>query len=111
MANPEKISEDVAKLTLDVELVKRDVLQFNKILEKLDTTNNKVQELITNISKIVSLHEQKFSVIEKEQANTSDEMLDFNIRLKSLEKFKWNISGGLTIISLIVGYIISILFS
>lgn len=110
MPNPEKITEDVAKLTLDIELVKRDVLQFNKILEKLDTTNDKVQELITNISKIVSLHEQKFSVIEKEQANTSDEMTDFDLRLKSLEKFKWKISGALTIVSTVIGYIISILY-
>lgn len=109
MATPDKTSEEIAKLVLDVELIKRDVVQFNKIIEKLDTTNEKVQELINNISKIVSLHEQKFSVIEREQASTIDEMEQFNSRIEKLEMFKWKVTGALTIIGTIITYIVTIL--
>lgn len=52
---------------MEIELLKKDVSVIATLCQKFDTTIDKMQEIATNLSKIVSLHEQRLSL--QEEAN------------------------------------------
>ena len=94
--------ENNHNLALEVELLKRDISQFEKVIAKLDQTNDKLQDLINNISKIVSLHEQKFSMIEKSYDDTTKVISDLTSRVEKVERVSWVIVGIATFITVII---------
>ena len=55
---------------LDLELLKKDVEVITKLCEKFDTTTDKLQEIAANLSKMVSLQEQRI----ERQEETSKEV-------------------------------------
>lgn len=52
---------------IEIELLKKDVIVISALCEKFDTTIDKMQEIASNLSKIVSLHEQRLEI--QEQSN------------------------------------------
>ena len=46
-------------IRVDIELLKKDVTTMSALLEKFDTTIDKMQEIASNLSKMVSLQEQR----------------------------------------------------
>jgi dsDNA-specific endonuclease/ATPase MutS2 len=52
-------------LKIDVELLKKDVTMISNLCSKFDTTIDKMQEIASNLSRIVSLQEQRIEVQEK----------------------------------------------
>ena len=50
---------------IEIELLKRDVSLISSLCEKFDVTIDKMQEIASNLSRIVSLHEQRIEVQEK----------------------------------------------
>jgi len=92
---------------LEIELLKRDISQFEKVISKLDQTNEKIQDLINNISKIVSLHEQKFDMNEKSNAAVNKEILDIIERVEKLERVSWVIIGVATFITFAINAIVN----
>lgn len=108
-----QMEKDVQEIKVQVELVKKDIQQFQKVVEKLDTTNDKIQELINNITQITTLHQQKIVETErnskfiweelegiKETASTEKEKLEK--RISELEKSKWMVVGGLSLLTLLM---------
>lgn len=50
---------------IEIELLKKDVTIMTSLLEKFDTTIDKMQEIASNLSKMVSLQEQRLENQEK----------------------------------------------
>lgn len=46
-------------IRVDIELLKKDVTTMSALLEKFDTTIDKMQEIASNLSRMVSLQEQR----------------------------------------------------
>lgn len=99
--------ENNHNIALEIELIKRDISQFEKVIAKLDQTNDKLQDLINNISKIVSLHEQKFSMMEKSQDDTTKVITDLTSRVEKVERVSWVIIGIASFITIIINAISS----
>jgi uncharacterized phage infection (PIP) family protein YhgE len=56
-----EICKDCGNQRLEIELVKKDVSNITKLCEKFDTTIDKMQDVATNLSRIVFLQEQKIT--------------------------------------------------
>lgn len=54
---------------IEIELLKKDVTTMSALLEKFDTTIDKMQEIASNLSRMVSLQEQR---IENQEKITSE---------------------------------------
>jgi DNA repair exonuclease SbcCD ATPase subunit len=52
----------------DIQLIKKDVILMSDIFKKFETTIEKLEELTTSMTKILSLHEQKLEYQEKKDA-------------------------------------------
>lgn len=111
-----QMEKDVQEIKMQVELVKKDIENFQKIVDKLDTTNDKIQELINNITQITTLHQQKIVETErnskfiweeiadiKETAKNEKETLEK--RISELEKSKWMVIGGLSLLTLLMNVV------
>lgn len=92
-------NNDFHEIKLGLELVKKDIEQFGRIIEKLDTTNDKIQELIMNISKITDLHEQKLFNSLKDVEYVWNDIEKMNKRISILENYKWILVGAIAISS------------
>lgn len=53
------------EIKVDIELLKKDVVTMSALLEKFDTTIDKMQEIASNLSRMVSLQEQRLENQEK----------------------------------------------
>lgn len=53
------------ELKIDVELLKKDVTMISNLCTKFDATIDKMQEIASNLSRMVSLQEQRIEVQEK----------------------------------------------
>jgi len=56
---------EIDNLRLDVGLLKKDVETFTTIFSKLDTTIEKLQELSSNMTKMITVHEHRLEYQEK----------------------------------------------
>lgn len=54
-----------SEIKVDIELLKKDVVTMSALLEKFDTTIDKMQEIASNLSRMVSLQEQRLENQEK----------------------------------------------
>lgn len=54
-----------SEIKVDIELLKKDVITMSALLEKFDTTIDKMQEIASNLSRMVSLQEQRLENQEK----------------------------------------------
>ena len=92
-------NNDFHEIKLGLELVKKDIQQFERIIEKIDTTNDRIQELIMNISKISDLHEQKLFNNLKDVEYVWNDIEKMNKRISILENYKWIFVGAIAISS------------
>lgn len=53
------------EIKVDIELLKKDVVTMSALLEKFDTTIDKMQEIASNLSRMISLQEQRLENQEK----------------------------------------------
>ena len=51
-------------IKVDIELLKKDIVTMSALLEKFDTTIDKMQEIASNLSRMISLQEQRIEVEE-----------------------------------------------
>jgi hypothetical protein len=96
------LQKDFQEVKIGLELVKKDIQQFQRIIDKLDVTNEKIQELIMNISKITSLHEQKLFENLKDVEEVWNDMERLDKRVTILEKYKWLLVGGISLGSFLI---------
>jgi len=59
------VSVSEQEIKVDIELLKKDVVTMSALLEKFDTTIDKMQEIASSLSKMVSLQEQRLENQEK----------------------------------------------
>lgn len=80
-----------------IELLKKDVTTMTVLLEKFDTTIEKMQEIAINLSKMVSLQEQRLesqeaatkevqSIIEMRRIEHNNDIKEINARISSVNK-------------------------
>ena len=109
----EQMEKDIQEIKVQVELIKKDIQQFQKVVDKLDTTNDKIQELIINITLITSQHQQKITdsetnfryvweEISEVKSKMQSEKTTIETRITELEKSKWMIIGGLSFLTLLI---------
>jgi hypothetical protein len=61
---PEPYNKDYSS-KLEIELIKKDVNILSRLCEKYDVTIDKMQEVVSNLTKILTIQEQKLEVQEK----------------------------------------------
>lgn len=83
----------MADLDLEVELIKKDISQISKLVDKFDVTIDKLQQVAVDITKIVSLQEQKIQQQDRINSDVDDEAKDVRRKVDDIEK---NLSTKLT---------------
>lgn len=78
------------EIKVDIELLKKDVVTMSALLEKFDTTIDKMQEIASNLSKMISLQEQRLETQERATADVQSilEMrrIEHNENIKEIYK-------------------------
>lgn len=85
------------EIKVDIELLKKDVVTMSALLEKFDTTIDKMQEIASNLSKMVSLQEQRLenqeritsevqSVLEMRRLEHNNNIKDIYNRINTVNK-------------------------
>jgi DNA repair exonuclease SbcCD ATPase subunit len=83
----------MADLDLEVELIKKDISQISKLVDKFDVTIDKLQQVAVDITKIVSLQDQKIQQQDRINSDVDDEAKDVRRKVDDIEK---NLSTKLT---------------
>lgn len=73
--------EKINNLKLDVELLKKDVEQFDTICDRITASIEKLQEANQNLVKMISLHEQRHDQHEKVEDDLDDDVKDLHSRI------------------------------
>ena len=85
------------EIKVDIELLKKDVVTMSALLEKFDTTIDKMQEIASSLSRMVSLQEQRLenqekttaemqSVLEMRRIETNNSIKDIYNRINTVNK-------------------------
>lgn len=85
------------EIKVDIELLKKDVVTMSALLEKFDTTIDKMQEIASSLSRMVSLQEQRIenqekttaemqSVLEMRRIETNNNIKDIYNRINTVNK-------------------------
>lgn len=88
---------DEQEIKVDIELLKKDVVTMSALLEKFDTTIDKMQEIASSLSRMVSLQEQRLesqekttaemqSVLEMRRIETNNNIKDIYNRINTVNK-------------------------
>ena len=73
--------EKINNLKLDVELLKKDVEQFDTICDRITASIEKLQEANQNLVKMISLHEQRHDQHEKVEDDLDDDVKHLHSRI------------------------------
>tara|TARA_R100000234_G_C4986779_1_gene173664 strand:+ start:527 stop:1036 length:510 start_codon:yes stop_codon:yes gene_type:complete len=79
-------TREIQELKLDVGLLKRDINQTNKLLEKLSVSIDKIQELNVNVLQMLSLHEEKLDQNEKNRSNVKNDIKELHSRVTTVSR-------------------------
>lgn len=90
------MSEEITN-RIEIELLKKDVTTMTALLEKFDTTIDKMQEIASSLSRMVSLQEQRIetqeaitkevqSIIEMRRIETNNNIKDIYNRINTVNK-------------------------
>lgn len=71
---------------VEIELIKKDVTVITRLLEKYDTTIQKIQDVAIDLSRIVSVQEQRLQAIER--THQDDDQAMQNYKRETAEDFK-----------------------
>lgn len=85
------------EIKVDIELLKKDVITMSALLEKFDTTIDKMQEIASNLSRMVSLQEQRLenqekvtsevqSILEMRRVETNNNIKDIYNRINTVNR-------------------------
>lgn len=89
----ETLHQELQEIKVQVALAKKDISQFNTVIEKLDKTNDKIQDLIDNIHTIVNLHDTKLTLSERDIINLQSEIGVMKGKITKLERAEWAFIG------------------
>lgn len=78
--------ERLNNLKLDVELLKKDVEQFDVLCDKITNSIEKMQDVNNNLLKMISLHEQRHEQHEKAEEDIEDDVKDLHSRITTINR-------------------------
>ena len=89
------MSLTIESIKTEVEVIKKDIINFDKIFSQLDKTNDNMESLVFNIKEMINLHDKKLSISEIEIANTKSTLeilkkLNDDVRKLTDEHFSTN---------------------
>lgn len=108
-------------LLTKVALLERDMSRINLILEKLDSTIDKLSDISSSIKELLAVHDHKlqmqlsvneeiFNMIKelkdenhREHVETKDQIRFLSRRMDAFERWKYTLIGG----ALVIGFILS----
>lgn len=84
------------KQKMEIELLKKDISSISKLCEKMDVAIDKIQQVASDLSRIVSLQEQKMqiqekinqeveTILEKQQKEHKTEIKELNDKIVKVE--------------------------
>ena len=105
----------IQKIRDDVTDLQRDMAKVGLLVDRLDTTIDKLSEFSGNISKLIAIHETKLEFHKTQNIDLLQEIKDLRIesttqhnelskRISVMEKWMWLVVGG----SIVTGFIINI---
>ena len=126
--------QDFTNIKIDLGLLKKDNEITNKVVEKIAESIEKMQEINLNLSKVIAMHEEKHDYHEKTEDELKTDIKELHLRIdevekniagkieslrtdllnnkstfydsiKNIEKYKWMILGGATILGWVIGHI------
>ena len=81
------MAEDkINNLKLDVELLKKDVEQFDTLCDRVTESIEKIQDVNQNLVKMISLHEQRHDQHEKAEDDIEDDIKELQSRITSINR-------------------------
>lgn len=78
--------EKINNLKLDVELLKKDVEQFDTLCDRITESIEKIQDVNQNLIKMISLHEQRLEQHEKAEDDIEDDIKDIHSRITTINR-------------------------
>lgn len=80
------MTEDLHDLRLDVGLLKKDVQLVDRLCNSLSMSIAKLEEVNTNLLKMITLHEQKHEQHEKVELEVKDEVKELHSRITTVSR-------------------------
>lgn len=118
------MNDNIQDLTTNVKIIQKDIDQFHKLTDKMDTTNDNLQKLIFEVQRIVAIHEQKLTA-QGDYSDYLDKRIDTHIKessdqhekiekkntmmdekIQRLERVKWIMLGAFSAISFAIQMLI-----
>ena len=78
--------EKLQDIKLDVELLKKDVEQFDTLCDRITQSIEKIQDVNQNLIKMISLHEQRHDQHEKSEEDIEDDIKDLHSRITTINR-------------------------
>ena len=78
--------EKINDLKLDVELLKKDVEQFDTLCDRITQSIEKIQDVNQNLIKMISLHEQRHDQHEKTEEDLDDDIKELHSRITTINR-------------------------
>ena len=99
----------------DVVDLQKDMTKVGTLVDRLDSTIDKLTEFSDNISKLIAIHETKIDFHEKQNNTLLQEIKDLRTessnqhtalakRISAMEKWLWLVVGG----SIVVGFVVNV---
>ncbi len=87
-----KIDEDIYEIKSDITLLKRDMGAFGETFSKIEQTVDKIQEAITSMTRMITLHEERIAVQNKEDDDLEKLIVEIKKEIKGeIDKIEHNI--------------------
>lgn len=81
------MAEDkINNLKLDVELLKKDVEQFDTLCDRITQSIEKIQDVNQNLIKMISLHEQRHDQHEKSEEDIEEDIKELHSRITTINR-------------------------
>ena len=85
---------------------------YYELIGKVNEAISKMHDLAIKSTTVMTAHEERLENVENKteqiSANNEKRINDINDRLTSLEKWKWALVGGLTLLGATIGYLSAI---
>jgi archaellum component FlaC len=78
--------DNLKDVELQVGLLEKDVEQTSKLLEKISESLDKMSEISTNLSRIITLHEQKHEQHEKVEGYLKEDVKELHSRITTVTR-------------------------
>jgi len=116
MAAVSQTAAAIQRIRDDVTDLQRDMAKVGLLVDRLDTTIDKLSEFSGNISKLIAIHETKLEFHEKQnddllyeikslRTDSTNQHTELSKRITVMEKWMWLVVGG----SIVSGFIINII--